>query len=223
MPPEPRAFRRILAPLAAVLCAALLAGCGSSKYTMRLEANAERVEYGRSYVILPGIMETRAEDPKFRLVAAALDSLLLARGYTKASGVDTADLGIYVEFGVKEIILSPPIPMGGFQGAPQLGFFLSPNRFGAGESMERVFSRWISLEAVDYARYKANDPKHVVWSVRVFSKGGSSSLEKAMPFFAAAMDAYIGRKADVMLEVDDKANVTEIHSSPKHHRSRFAP
>ncbi|MFP5239236.1 MAG: hypothetical protein ACLGQW_05330 [Acidobacteriota bacterium] len=221
MPPEPSAPRRILAPLAAVLCVAVLAGCGSSKYTMRLEANAEKVEYGRSYVILPGIMETRAEDPQFRLVAAALDRLLQAKGYARASGVDTAELGIYVEFGVKEIIMSPPIGMGGFQSAPQLGFFLSPNRFRGPESMERVFSRWLALEAVDFARYKANDPKHVVWSVRVFSKGGSSSLEKAMPFFAAAMDAYIGRRADVMLEVDGKANVTEIHSSPKHHRSRF--
>ncbi|WP_243310772.1 DUF4136 domain-containing protein [Fundidesulfovibrio agrisoli] len=219
MPPGPKTPFRIFAALAAVLCAALLSGCGSTKYTMRLEADAEKVDFGKSYVILPGIMETRAEDPQFKAVAAALDKMLQAKGYTRATGVDAADLGIYVEFGVKETI-GPPMSGGAFAAPSMPGFGHPFGLFGAG-GMERVFSRWLTVEAVDFARYKANDPKNVVWSVSVTSRGSTASLEKAMPFFAAAMDAYIGRKAHVTLEVDSQANVTEVSFPQKHHRSRF--
>ena len=220
MPPGPNTPLRIFAALAAVLCAALLSGCGSTKYTMRLEANAEKVDFGRSYVILPGIMETRAEDPQFKAVAVALDRLLQSRGYTKAPGVEAADLGIYVEFGVRESV-GPPMGGGGMPAVPMPGFGRPGGLFGGFGGMERIFSRWLTVEAVDFARYKANDPKNVGWSVSVTSRGNTASLEKAMPFFAAAMDAYIGRKAHVTLEVDSQANVTEVSFPQKHHRSRF--
>jgi len=229
MPPEPRQSRHSVprraprfAALAAVLCVALLSGCGTTRYKMHLEAHAESVDYGRSYVILPGIMETKADDPQFKAVAEALDRLLLAKGYTRAQGVDEAALGIYVEFGVKET-MGQPLGAGGFNAPPQPGFGRPFGLFGGPGGMERVFSRWLSLEAVDFARYKLNDPRNVVWSVRITSRGDTSSLTKAMPFFAAALDAYIGRKAEVELDVDANANVTEINPPKHHHRSRFAP
>jgi len=276
---------RRLAVSRAVLLLALIALCGqlcacadSSKYVMHVDASAQPVSYGKRYVILPGIMNVTSGDPGFQAVAAQLDGMLAAKGYTKAANIEQADLGLYLVYGVKErrgegfrvgagvsleggqagvsqagtalsvetakqggftpfthsgVFISPISPAGppgspsaGLQALPQAGGDIAQMRFPgpiqrAPVFEERMFVRSLEIEAVDLARYKANDPANIVWRISITSPGASVSLEKAMPYFLAVLSEYIEKKAFVDIQVDNDFNIVTI--KPNTHRHRPFP
>uniref|UniRef100_A0A7C4AIA9 DUF4136 domain-containing protein n=1 Tax=Fundidesulfovibrio putealis TaxID=270496 RepID=A0A7C4AIA9_9BACT len=236
VPPAPPALAPALAPalpsaLALVLILAVaLAGCGAAgnRYEMRVEAKASTMAHGRSYVILPGITEARATDPLFQEVAKAMDAVLAAKGYEKAPDVDHADLGLYVAYSVEEMKESTgtpsdygPFPPGGTQPAPGFG----PGAYGFGPMpipFVSDYMRTLSVEAVDFVRYRANDPRHVVWRIQIKSRGPSNSLEKALPFFSTVLSKYMGENADLLIQVDANGDAQPV-AIPKPSRSRHAP
>lgn len=216
------------------LCGVLCACADSSKYVMHVDASAQPVSYGKRYVILPGLMDVKVDDPGFQAVAAHLDGMLAAKGYTKVAAIDQADLGLYLAYGVKE--------RRGEGYHTDTGFFLEGNQGDmpqapqAGEEVAqlhiptprrpaminaRVFIRSLELEAVDLARYRANDPANMVWHISVSSPGSTVSLEKAMPYFLAILSEYIEKKAYVDVRVDSDFNIVAI--KPKNHKHGHMP
>ncbi len=84
---------------------------------------------------------------------------------------------------------------------------------------ERVFVRALEIEAVDLARYKANDPANIVWKISLVSRGSTVSLEKAMPYFLAVLSEYIGKRAFANVQVTSDYTVSVVKPEhPNHHR-----
>lgn len=193
------AYGRIRLPAALALLLALCA-CGvlgpGTKYVMHLSSFSEKTEHGKSFVIVPGVMDARAEDPGFKAVANELAKAVEAKGYTRAASYAEADVVLYLAWRVVEKSIAP---VGMPQDAPVIP---NPRRM---LSME--YFREVEVEAVDMPRFWANHPRHVVWKMSVTTKGPSSGMEKAMPFIAAAIAQYMGTSAEAFLEVDSSLNV----------------
>lgn len=194
--------------LLVLLAVAVLSGCGAltalsgPTYTMHVDAYAEHLPYGKRFFILPGVMDAKAEDPEFKSVAATLAKSLAAKGYVQASSLDQADLGLYLVYRVRE------------DGHARFDTF---SQRAVGPTPRALFAltytREVSLEAVDMARFAVNDPRHVVWKVNVISKGPTSDLEKAMPSLAAAITEYAGTSGEAYVEVDGSGAIRPFKPS----------
>lgn len=199
---------RALALFMLLAMAAGLTGCGplasvgGPTYTMHVDAYAESVPYGRRFYILPGIMETKADDAEFRSVAARLAGALVAKGYTQSSSLAEADLGLYLVYRVREDGHTR------FDTFSQRAMGPTPRPF-----FVPTYVREVSLEAVDMARFARNDPRHVVWKLNIVSKGPTSDLQKAMPALAAAIAEYAGTSGESYVEVDGAGNIRPFKPS----------
>lgn len=199
---------RALVLVALLAVAAGLTGCGplasvgGPTYTMHVDAYAESVPYGRRFYILPGIMETKADDAEFRSVAARLAGALVAKGYTQSSSLAEADLGLYLVYRVREDGHTR------FDTFSQRAMGPTPRPF-----FVPTYVREVSLEAVDMARFARNDPRHVVWKLNIVSKGPTSDLQKAMPALAAAIAEYAGTSGESYVEVDGAGNIRPFKPS----------
>lgn len=190
---------RLLAALA-VLAALALAGCGGTgpgtNYAIHLDAYAEKVDFGKRFVVLQGVMENPPKDADFAKAADSLATALEARGYKRVGKVDEADLGVYLAYRVTEEHRSP---FENFDEGP------------AGRSPRSLlfidFTRDVLVEAVDLARYKANNPKNMVWKIRLVSKGPTGDIQKIMPYVAAAVAQYMGQSTEAYVVVDDALKV----------------
>lgn len=193
----------VLLAMAAGLCGCgPLASVAGPTYTMHVDAYAESVPYGRRFYILPGIMETKADDAEFKAVAARLSGALVAKGYTHASSLDQADLGLYLVYRVREDGRSQ------FDTFSQRAMGPTPRPF-----FVPTYVREVSLEAVDMARYARNDPRHVVWKINIISKGPTSDLAKAIPALSAAIAEYAGTSGESYVEVDGAGNIRPFKPS----------
>ncbi|WP_156920759.1 hypothetical protein [Fundidesulfovibrio putealis] len=199
---------RAAALLVLLAVASALTGCGpmasmaGPTYTMHVDAYAESVPYGRRFYILPGIMETKSDDAEFKAVAARLSGALVAKGYTHASSLAEADLGLYLVYRVREDGRSQ------FDTFSQRAMGPTPRPF-----FVLTYIREVSLEAVDMARFARNDPRHVVWKINIVSKGPTSDLQKAMPALAAAIAEYAGTSGESYVEVDGAGNIRPFKPS----------
>jgi hypothetical protein len=191
-----------------LLAVAAFSGCGplasggGATYTMHVDAYAEHLPYGKRFFILPGIMETKADDAEFKAVAARLAGALVAKGYAQSSSLAEADLGLYLVYRVREEGRSQ------FDTFSQRAMGPTPRPFFA-----FTYVREVSLEAVDMARYARNDPRHVVWKINIVSKGPTSDLEKAMPALSAAIAEYAGTSGESYVEVDGAGNIRPFKPS----------
>ncbi|WP_243360603.1 hypothetical protein [Fundidesulfovibrio terrae] len=197
--------------LALMVLAAGLAGCGGTgggaKYTLHLDAYAERVTYGKRFVVLQGVMEVKPGDTQFKAACEELAKAVEAKGYQRAASIEEADLGLYLAYHVTE---SSRAPFDNFHPrtpglAPQQLFFSE-------------YTRDVVVEAVDMARYKANDPQNVVWKIHVASKGPTSDMAKAMPYIAAAVARYMGTSGEVFVEVDSNFDIHPFKPAKQHYR-----
>lgn len=191
---------RLLATLVLLLA---LSACGSfgpgTKYVMHVNSFSEKAQHGKNFVIVPGVMDARAEDPRFKAVANELAKAVEARGYTRAASYDEADVVLYLAWRVIERSSGPAVMP---QEAPLIP---NPRRM-----LSLEYIREVEVEAVDMPRFWSNHPRHIVWKMVVTSKGPSSGMEKAMPFIAAAVAQYMGTSAEAFLEVDSSLQVTTL-------------
>jgi len=193
----------VLLAVAAGLCGCgPLASVAGPTYTMHVDAYAESVPYGKRFFILPGIMETKADSSEFKSVAARLSGALVARGYTQASSLAEADLGLYLVYRVREDGHTR------FDTFSQRAMGPTPRPF-----FVPTYIREVSLEAVDMARFARNDPRHVVWKINIVSKGPTSDLDKAMPALSAAIAEYAGTSGESYVEVDNAGNIRPFKPS----------
>lgn len=197
---------RLLAALA-VLAALALAGCGGTgpgtNYAIHLDAYAEKLDYSKRFVVLQGIMDTPAGDKDFAKAADALAQAMEARGYKRVARLEEADLGVYLAYKVSEERRAPfeNFDQGPAGYHPRSLFFLD-------------YTRDVTVEAVDMARYKAGDPRNVVWKMRLVTKGPTGDIQKAMPFVAAAVAQYMGQSTEAYVLVDDSFKVHPYKPKP---------
>ena len=200
--------RRACFCLGLLLLALLAKACGgpvNAGYTMRLDASAEKVSYGKRFFILPGVTKDRAEDARFRSAADVLAQALAGKGYERVSSLEQADLGIYlgaaVSAGNRHAVFSSPYGAGGPQAQRTFVF--------------TEYTRELTVEAVDMARYRANDPRSIVWRMQLVSVGATESLEKAMPYFAAAVAHYAGSSGFFTVQVGPDMTVSPVNLEPR--------
>ncbi|GFK94901.1 hypothetical protein NNJEOMEG_02749 [Fundidesulfovibrio magnetotacticus] len=202
----PSRFTRLPALFAALLLAVLSVGCfgASGLYTMRLDAYAEHLPYGKRFVVRPGFMDIAPDDKTFLACADMLAKALEPKGYTRAASLEEADLVVYLAWNVSENrhIPAESMPQGFAGHNARLLAFLD-------------YTRELAVEAVDMARFKANLPKNVVWRMYVISTGPTSGMEKSMPYFAAAIAEYAGKSGDVSVEVDSDFTIRPVKPAPK--------
>jgi hypothetical protein len=191
-----------------IFLSATLSACGviDGGYTMHLDAYTEHLTYGKNYVVLPGVMDAKASDPKFIAAAAGLDQALAGKGYVKAPDIDHADLALYLGYRVVE---ESHVPFDTFHKG---SVWSHP-----GQMLSMDYSRDVVIEAVDLARLKAGDPKNVVWKIHVVSKAPTGDMAKAMPYIAAAVAKYMDTSGEVYVEVDDSFNVKPFKPTDHHH------
>ena len=191
------------------LLSTTLPGCGISGegYTMHLDAYTEHLAHGKSYVVLPGVMDAKAGDPKFMAAAEGLTQALAGKGYVKAPDMDHADLALYLGYHVVEEARAP------FDTFHKGSAWANPGRMFSPE-----YSRDVVLEAVDLARLRANDPKNMVWKIHALSKGPSSDMVKTMPYIAAALVKYLDTSGEAYVEVDDSLNVKPFKPEHRHQK-----
>lgn len=212
---------RRLTPWLALAACLLATACGpGARYTMRVEAYSYIPPEGKSFVILPGVMNTRAGSPEFTAVAEPIAKLLVDKGYVRVQEVDHADIGVYLVFDLDK----RKDPDGGLFSQDEAGASLPGADSqvamgfvpGQGFAFARPTDKTLSIEAVDMARYKANDPKYVLWRVKVVCLRVVDPLPKMMPSIVAALADSIGTSAYTHLEVNDRLEVKSV-KPPKHH------
>lgn len=231
------------------------AGCAPSKQVVRVEASGHPARAGAKFLVAPGVMDAKMEDPKFQAVSGQLADLLVKKGYVRVASYDEAELVVYLAYAVKGKVRAGQAPGGGFfapaapsvpatsgspatfglwgvrgepaspglhmsaqseivtanayQPSPVAGF-MGGGMFGMGGGPmgpEVRYDLSFLIEAMDLAKYKKNDPDHIVWQLRVATSNLPDDVAKAMPYVVAAISDYIGKSAFLTLEVDEKMNV----------------
>ena len=199
-----RAYVRPLLALVLALASAC-GGAGNAGYTLRLDASAQHIPYGKRFFILPGVTADRAGDASFQAVADVLAQALAAKGYERMPALEQADVGIYLSVGVT---------------AGSRHAVFSDLSQGAGPRAQRAFvfteyTRELTAEAVDMARFRANDPHNVVWRMHAVSVGPTRNMDKAMPYFAAAVAQYAGSNGFFTVQVAPDMTVTPVNPEPR--------
>lgn len=179
----------------------LASGCGSSSYRLHVEAYSYAAPEAKRFVILPGVMDVKPDNTDYQAVTSQLARLMSGKGYVQAPDLSDADLALYVAYNREKTV--------------QHG----PNRIWHGIEITPPENWVLTIEAVDLAKYKANDPKYMQWRIKTVCFEADPSITKAMPYIMAAMSDYVGQGGDVNLEVDNNLNVKVTKPKEHHHQA----
>lgn len=122
-----------LAMVGLAICCLAAAGCAPSKHIVRVESSGGPAKAGAKFLVAPGVMDAKIDDPKFQAVAKQLSELLVKKGYVQVASYDQAELVVYLAYAVKGKVKAGHAPGGGFfaPAAPSArGASTSPATFG---------------------------------------------------------------------------------------------
>ncbi|GAB6036413.1 hypothetical protein JCM15519_09720 [Fundidesulfovibrio butyratiphilus] len=97
----------------ALLCLAA-AGCAAPKHVVRVESSGHPAKVGAKFLVAPGVMDAKIDDPKFQAVARQLAEFLVKKGYVQVTSYDQAELVVYLAYAVKGSVRPGHAPGGGF-------------------------------------------------------------------------------------------------------------
>jgi hypothetical protein len=238
---EPRRFVRCL-----VVLGVLLAGCATTpqaqQFLVRIDSLARADSLNkRVYVLLPGNKGTNVGDLQFQEYAAYVHRALAARGLIHGSRIDTADIVVFLSYGIGDpqthyYTYSLPVwGQTGYSGSTTSG---TVNTFGGygtysttttytptygvtGYSTQlgatTTYFRFIVLDAYDLDAYKRDKKLAQVWRSAVTSTGTSDDLRRVFPIMVAGSAHYFGtnpgRKIEIVLDENHQA-VRYIKDAP---------
>lgn len=204
---------------------AFLTGCAAQ--APRFQVNVDGMASssapdGKRYVLLPGNKDTRSEDLQFQEFSAYVHRALSGSGYTLASGLDSADLAIFIVYGIgaperHQYSYSMPIwGQTGVSSSTTTGTVSSYGSFSANttytptygvkgfanESGEYVtYYRYLVIDAYDAPRSKLEQKAVPAWRTSVDSTGSSGDLRLVFPILVAASREYIGHNTGHRVEI----------------------
>jgi hypothetical protein len=224
------------------LAVLLLAGCATTEsppsFNVGVSAYARSgVESQRTFVLLPAEKGVSIDDLQFAEFAVYIERAMYARGYRKAEGFQSADLAVFVEYGIgepQENKYSYRLPVWGQTGVSSSTTTGNVNVYGSTANYSQTttntptygvkgytshqgtyttFTRRLFLTAYDLGEYRQNGAERVVWETKVASTGRSGDLRFVFPILVAAGRPYIGvstgKIVDVILAETD-APVLEV-------------
>jgi hypothetical protein len=176
-----------------------LSGCAAK---FRVSVNSLVAENGatrKNYLLLPGNGNTEPDDLLFREFSAYMARVLAARGYSPAQNAETADLAIFMSYGIgnpKDYQYSyvfpawnPALgtervasykPSAGIKGyAPYNGSYAGKFRF-------------IFLDAYDLRKSRLAGKPVELWETSITSGGSSDDLRLSFPILLTAARESIG-------------------------------
>jgi hypothetical protein len=218
--------------LLALCIAALLSGCatvqpprirGSIDSLARQDASGKK-----TYLLLPGNKDSQVTDLQFQEYAAYIHRALAARGFVHASNFDSADLVIFLSYGIgdpqtHQYTYSLPVwGQTGYSGSTTYGTVTRYGNYGTysgtttytptygitGHTTQTgsytIYFRYFLLDAYDLSAYRRDQKLSQVWRSTVTSVGSSGDLRRVFPAMVAGsadrLATNTGQKVEFAVE-----------------------
>ncbi len=220
----------------------LLAGCATVE-NRPLFVNVGISSYARpgseakkTFVLLPS-EEGRSEDLQFLEFSAYVERALTTRGYQKAADYVSADLAVFVAYGIGDPqthTYTYHIPVWGQTGVASSTTTGIVNVYGNSgtysqtttntpeygikgyttqQGSQITFTRHAFLTAYDLAIFRESKTERVVWQTSIVSVGKNGDLRAVFPIMIAASRPYIGMSTGKNVVVnlhEDEVSVLEV-------------
>jgi hypothetical protein len=224
----------------------LLAGCvtvdNRTLFTVGINSFVRPgTEALKTFALFPSQERITADDLQFLEFSAYVERALTSRGFIKASDLSSADLAIFVAYGIgdpKTQTYTYNLPVWGQTGVassttignvnvygktgtysqtttntPQYGIMGYTNHQGS----VTTFIRHAFLTAYDLVTFRESKLEKVVWETRMASVGSSGDLRMVFPIMIAASRPYIGVSTGKIMDVslhEDDVPVLEVKGLP---------
>jgi hypothetical protein len=206
----------------------LLSACASVGPSFKIEVSSladPAPTPGRTYVLLPTQSDQDPNDLQFREFAKYVNGALKRQGYTLAPDVRSADLAVFLAYGVGDPRVhtySYSVPVYGRIGGETATVDLwttgpsgTTNTSGTVTSSSRSmklgtetvtetelhYFRYLVLDAIDLNTFRKSEKVLPVWKSIVTSTGRSSDLRLVFPILVAASEQYLGRNTAKQLSI----------------------
>ena len=184
---------------------------------------------GTTYIILSADKDIPTTDLQFKEFASYVNRALVSKGYVPAENPDSADIAIFLNYGIgepKEHRYSIPFPTYGQTGTASEYSHGYINRYGSYSGTKTYIPsysitgysnikgsftthfRYVLIDAYDLKEYFRTKKEIQVWKTTLTSTGRSGDLRLVFPVMVAASLQYIGantcQKIEVSLHENDE-------------------
>ena len=228
-----------------VLLALFLVGCATvdrPQFSVGVNSFARPgSEMRKSFILLPSDQARSAEDLEFLEFAAHVERALISRGYTKGDSFETADLAVFLAYGIgepKDHSYTYTLPVWGQTGVASSTTTGAVNVYGntgtysqtttntpqfgvkgytTHQGSYTTFSRHAFLTAYDLVDYRQKKTEKILWETRIASVGSSGDLRRVFPIMIAAGSPYFGASTGKIVDVsllEDDSRVLVVKGIP---------
>jgi hypothetical protein len=191
----------------------------------------------KTFVLLPAEDISPETELQFLEYSTLVERALLARGFRKAAGFETADLAIFIAYGISDPKVTTHTyrrPVWGQTGVTATTTGTTRANILGGVDIDATttetptygmtgyrtetntstsFERYLDLTAYDLVKFRQNEAQEVTWDARVTSVGSSDDLRRVLPVMVAAARPYLGTSSGQAVSVgltDLSAAVLEV-------------
>ncbi|EPN4935666.1 membrane lipoprotein lipid attachment site-containing protein [Vibrio fluvialis] len=213
-------------------CVLVLSGCASRAnfHTYVDSISAPDSPNKKTYILLPGNEGTNSNDLQFIEYASYLVRSLSNSGYELANGYDSADLVVFLSYGIGEPHTEQytySVPTWGQTGVSSSSTYGTLNTFGNTSTYtgttyytptygitgstthvgsKTTYFRYLKVMAYDVEAYSQTSELKQVWATTVTSQGTSGDLREVMPILVSAADPYFGKNTGKKVSVSLREN-----------------
>jgi hypothetical protein len=189
---------------------ACLIGCGP-QVRVTIEAHAgPQAKAETHYVLAAGDPIVRPGNPDYIVISKAVARALATQGFQPAATQEPGDIAVVIDWMVSDPKVvarhaggdigepqvrgapagRPGMPVGGTNNSASFGFGLEGQDRG-----ELVYTRVLTLKAVDRGAYAIDPKAEAVWSMTLTSEGDTDDVAKFAPEMVAAAMPYMATNA----------------------------
>ncbi len=197
-------------------------GCAISSPYLHVEVNSFSLTnsgQNKTFVILSGNEKVSNDDLEFREYSMYLTRALTSIGYTQANSQETADLAIFLTYGIsdpKTYVNTYSKPVWGQTGTSSTTTYGTATTIGNSTYLNTSttqqptygitgyrtetetitnYLRYASISGYDFKKYKETGESSQIWSTNIESTGPSGDLRRVFPVMVAAATPYIGKSS----------------------------
>jgi hypothetical protein len=217
-----------------------LSGCGGGALVKSdvdsFSSTSPSVATHRHFVLLPASKDVDPSDLEFQEYCRYVYTALTKDGFEPAKTMDDADVIIFMGYGIgnpQNQTYSYALPVFGQTGVASSNTTGTVNSYGGYSTYNgtttysptygvtgyqtvvgsrTTYFRYLTLDALDLAEYRATKGIIPLWKMTVTSTGSTNDLRLIMPVLVAASQPYLATNTDhkirVELSTDDSAVLT---------------
>jgi hypothetical protein len=199
-----------------IASAMLLTGCATG-YVLKVDSISDKdSRAGKIYYIASGSKDVEDTTLQFKEYVNYIDCALAEAGYTRTRDINTADMVLFLSYGIgepKETTSSYSIPIFGQTGVSSAYTTGSVSSYGSnsyysgttnftptyglkgfasGVTSSTQYFRYLILDSFDLKKYRHRKENVQLWTTKVTSTGSSSDLRTVFPIMVAAAKKYFG-------------------------------